>query len=239
MAGIITDVCAVALGGLIGALLGGRLSPRCRERLNQVFGVCAMGMGISSIVLMENLPAVVLSAVLGTATGLLLRLEERIQAGGRHMEGALRRLLRQDGDGSAERLALLETALVLFCASGTGIYGCLDAGMTGSVTVLMAKSVLDFFTALIFAGTAGPAIGLIAAPQFCVFTLLYLAAGWIGPLATPVMVQDFKAVGGLLLLATGCRIAKLGQFPVGDMIPAMCAAMPLSWGWTNLIVPLL
>ena len=46
-------------------------------------------------------------------------------------------------------LSLLVTAIVLFCSSGTGIYGCLDAGMTGNVTVLLSKSIMDFFTAMV------------------------------------------------------------------------------------------
>lgn len=43
------------------------------------------------------------------------------------------------------------TVIVLFCAGGTGIYGTLDAGMTGNNTILISKSILDFFTAAIFA----------------------------------------------------------------------------------------
>ena len=50
------------------------------------------------------------------------------------------------------------------------------------------------------------------------------------------MIGDFKACGGFLLIATGCRIAEMQDFPVADMIPAM---MPLSALWTNYIAPLL
>ncbi len=42
-----------------------------------------------------------------------------------------------------------------------------------------------------------------------------------------------------LLIATGCRIAKMQDFSVADMIPAMVLVMPLSALWTNYIVPLL
>ena len=47
------------------------------------------------------------------------------------------------------------------------------------------------------------------------------------------------ARGGFLLIATGLRIAKIENFPVADMIPAMVLVMPLSALWTNVIVPLL
>lgn len=53
------------------------------------------------------------------------------------------------------------------------------------------------------------------------------------------MIGDFKACGGFLLIATGCRIAKMQDFPAADMIPAMVLVMPLSALWTNYIAPLL
>ena len=53
------------------------------------------------------------------------------------------------------------------------------------------------------------------------------------------MIADFKACGGFLLLATGFRIAKIHDFPVADMIPAMVLVMPVSWFWVNMIVPVL
>ena len=54
-----------------------------------------------------------------------------------------------DTAGTADSSAVLVTALVLFCASGTGIYGSIVAGMTGDHSILLAKSILDFATALI------------------------------------------------------------------------------------------
>ena len=42
-----------------------------------------------------------------------------------------------------------------------------------------------------------------------------------------------------ILLATGLRIAKIRDFPVADMIPAMLWVWPLSWAWSTWILPLL
>ncbi len=45
--------------------------------------------------------------------------------------------------------------IVLFCASGTGVFGAMREGMTGDASILIAKAFLDFFTATIFACTLG------------------------------------------------------------------------------------
>ena len=135
MIGVIVNVLAVALGGVLGTVFSKKLSTRFTTELNKVFG-----MGISSVPLMQNMPAVT---------------------------------------------------------------------------------------------------SLVAVPQAAVFFALFFAAKAIYPLTTPTMIGDFKACGGFLLIATGCRIAKMQDFPVADMIPAMVLVMPLSALWTNYIAPLL
>ncbi len=72
--GAIVDALAVILGGCLGTKLGSSFSESFKENLNTIFGLCSMAMGISSIVLMVNLPAVIFSVILGTAVGLLLKL---------------------------------------------------------------------------------------------------------------------------------------------------------------------
>jgi hypothetical protein len=52
------------------------------------------------------------------------------------------------------------------------------------------------------------------------------------------MINDFKACGGFLLIATGFRMLKLKMFPTADMIPAMILVMPISFLWVNYILPL-
>ena len=231
MIGIISNVLSVALGGLAGALFGRRLPEHFRNGLNAIFGICAMGMGISSITLMENMPAVILAVILGTSVGLLIHLGDKITASGRLLQNLMEK--KGFGGGSFD-VSLFVTAFVLFCSSGTGIYGSLDAGMTGNVTILMSKSVLDFFTAMIFACTLGKSVSLIAVPQFVILEALFLLAGVIVPLTTPSMISDFKACGGFIMLATGFRMVKLLDFPIADMIPAMVLVMPFSALWAAL-----
>ena len=276
--GVIINALVVVIGGIVGALAGDKISESFKENLNTVFGACAMAMGISSVVLMENMPAVVFSVIVGTSIGLAMHLGQRIDRAGLMMQKGIGRVLsglqragkeqqeltgkisaagqtdavgkkdsadstgtvgQTDTAGTADSSAVLVTALVLFCASGTGIYGSIVAGMTGDHSILLAKSILDFATALIFACSLGIVVSLIAVPQFLIFIALYLLAGMIYPLCTPAMINDFKASGGILLLATGFCMIKVKEFPVADMIPAMALAMPVSYLWTNYIMPLM
>ena len=120
-----------------------------------------------------------------------------------------------------------------------GIFGSIVSGISGDHSILLAKSILDLFTAMIFACSLGMVVSAVAIPQFVIFMALFLLAKVIYPLTTPAMINDFKAVGGLILLATGLRIARIRDFPIADMIPAMLIVWPISWMWTQWIVPLL
>ena len=230
--GIIINVVSVMIGGLAGSLVQDKLSGRYRENLNMIFGIASMGMGISSVVLMQNMPAVILSLILGLLIGMAMHLGDKITAGAMKMQTLF-------GSSDSENSAQLVTVIVLFCASGTGIYGALVSGMNGDHSILIAKSILDFFTAMIFACTLGKAVSLIAVPQFVIMMALYILAGVIFPLTTPAMINDFKACGGFIMIATGFRILQLKQFPTADLIPAMILVMPLSALWVSAILPLI
>ena len=239
--GVIINTVAIFLGGIAGALLGDKLPEKYKEQLNLIFGLCSMGMGISSIVLMKYMPAVVFALIIGTIVGLVFKLGDKVYELCSKLQKVMIRIVpkKETNISETEFLATLITVIVLFCSSGMGIYGSLSEGMTGDSSLLITKSILDFFTAAIFACNLGYIVSLIAVPQFAIFTTLFLSASFIVPLTTPDMIADFKACGGFLMVAAGFRILKLKMFPVVDMIPAMILVMPFSWFWVNIILNLL
>ena len=196
--------------------------------------------GKGTIGLMENMPAVIFSVVIGTGIGLAIHLGERINAGAGVMQRVIGKFIKNSNSELSEDefMNTLVTIIVLFCASGTGIYGSIVSGMSGDHSVLISKSILDLFTAAIFACSLGMVVCMIAIPQVIIFLILFFAATAIFPLTTPGMINDFKACGGFLMLATGFRMVKLKNFPTADMIPAMVLIMPMSWFWVNYILPL-
>ncbi|MFD1465565.1 DUF554 domain-containing protein [Lapidilactobacillus mulanensis] len=242
--GVTINALSVLFGGIFGALGGKHMSKSFKDGLNMVFGACSMTMGIFSIAPMKNMSAVIFSVIIGTGIGLAFHLGDKINRAAKWMQNLIVKLFPRLNSSNSEMSAAdfdatLVTVIVLFCASGTGIYGALSEGMSGDTSILISKSILDFFTAAIFAANLGYVVSLISVPQFVIFGLLFMFAGLIFPLTTPTMILDFKAVGGVLMLATGFRMVKLLMFPTADMIPAMIVALPLSWVWINWIGPLL
>ena len=52
--GVIINALSIAVGGVIGALFGHKLPTKLNSELTKIFGICSMGMGVSSIGLMKN-----------------------------------------------------------------------------------------------------------------------------------------------------------------------------------------
>lgn len=239
--GVIINACSIVLGGLLGGFLGNKLSDSFKTQLTMIFGACSMGMGIYSIAPMKYMPVVIFAIVIGTAIGLIIHLGDGVNKAAVWMQRPITKLFpnRNSALSNEEFISTLVTVIVLFCASGTGIYGSLESGMTGDSTILISKSVLDFFTATIFACNLGFVVSVIALPQFIILFILFILAKFIFPLTTPSMILDFKACGGFLMFATGFRMIKVKMFPIADMIPAMVIVMPLSWMWVNWFLPML
>ncbi|WP_027192408.1 DUF554 domain-containing protein [Fundidesulfovibrio putealis] len=236
MIGPYVNGATVVAGSLAGAFLGSRMSRNLRERMPMVFGCASLGLGMAMVVKVQSLPPMVLALVLGSIFGELVHLETGIQKLATKARALIEKFAKPSGDLSHDEfLEKFVAIMVLFCVSGTGIFGAMSEGMTGDPTLLIVKAILDLFTSAIFAATLGYTVVTLVVPQFIIQTSLFFGAALIMPLTTPTMVADFSACGGLIMLATGFRICGIKQFPVANMIPSLFMVMPLSALWSRLL----
>lgn len=227
---------AVILGGLVGAMAGGKLPERVKTALPMTFGLCSVGLGITLVLKVKYMPAVVLAMVIGAILGELLHLEKGIGKAAGSTRGLINKVLPPvNGLGHEEFTEKFVAILVLFCASGTGIFGAMAEGMSGDPSILYIKTILDLFTAGIFATLLGYAVMTIAIPQIIIQVALAMLAVIILPMITPDMMADFSCAGGLLMVATGLRICNIKLFPVANMLPGLVLVMPLSHLWATLV----
>lgn len=236
MIGPIVNGCAVVAGSVSGAFLGDRISQNLRTKLPMIFGACSMCLGIVMIIKVKVLPAVILAVILGTIIGELMHLEDGIKK----VAGVARKFIEKfakskNATSQEEFMDKFIPVLVLFCASGTGIFGAMNEGMTGNSELLMVKAFLDLFTAAIFATGLGYTVAVTAIPQFAIQAGLFAGAAMILPMTTPTMIADFSACGGVIMLATGFRICGITPFPVANMLPSLVLAMPISVYWLRLV----
>ncbi len=229
--GVIVNSLAIVIGGLVGAFLGHKLPNRVLKELPTIFGLSAIAMGITLIVNLVNLTPVILAIILGAIIGETFQLEYRVTK-------VISKLFKgedinnHDDDSKTE---ILITVIVLFVFSGSGIFGVLNEGFSGDSSILITKSILDFFTAITFGTTLGYIVALVAIPQFIFNIILFMCAGFIIPLLSESMLLDFKACGGIVTMAVGLKLAKIRHFNVINMLPAIILVIPLSYWWSRFI----
>lgn len=228
--GVMANVAAVLLGTLIGGGLRKVLPKRLAEELPKVFGVCSFTIGVMAVIGVQTLPMVIMAVILGFAIGELTNLSQHIS---NVFSGALDKLPFRIAGDREEYMEVYLLVVLMFAMSGTGLFGALTEGMSGDASVLLSKSVLDFFTAVLFGAVLGFAQVLVCLPQAAILTLCLLLAKAILPLVSPGMIADFKACGGLITMVTGLSVSKILKVRAINLVPALILVMPLVglYGW--------
>lgn len=132
-----------------------------KASLNGAFGLAALVIGISLLDGMHSLSAVILALLVGCSVGDVLKLEDRAC----WKIGTLTRKIPWFSGMDEKKTEALISVLILILTSTTGIFGAMNEGITGDHSVLLTKSILDFFTAAIFAANVGIIVPFICIPQ--------------------------------------------------------------------------
>lgn len=235
MLGPLMNSAALLVGGGLGAALRHGLPRRVRDALPLTCGIISTGVGTVMIGKVHTIPAVTLALLAGAFIGEVLYLEHGLERAIGWLQRRAQRFLPVAGDAAQTQhfVSRFVTLLVLFCVSGMGIFGAMREGMTGDSSILLTKSVLDLFTALIFAAELGVLVALIALPQVVVQSALFYGATLLAPILTPEAQADFSACGGIIMLATGMRICGIKIFPIVNMLPALVLILPISAAWAR------
>jgi hypothetical protein len=232
MLGPIINSGAIVVGSLIGATLARYIPNRLQTGLPATFALCSVAIGIGMIIKATDLTVIVMAFIIGTGIGELLYLENCVSKAAIFVQTKLDRFLPLPRGLTKEEYSLqFTTLIVIFAASGLGVIGAMTEGLNGNYQLLLVKALMDFVTATIFSITLGPSIILIAVIQLVVQVTLFLLAHSIMPLMDAGVYGNFSAIGGIILLAIGLRIAKIMHFSIVNFLPALFLVIPFTYLW--------
>ena len=215
----IVNVITVVIGGTIGTLFGNRIKPEYSSGIMKVMGFITACIGIQGAAATQSFLVVVLSMVIGTLIGMLLKLDDRINGAG---DWAKRKLANTPlGKGPFGDAVV--TCFMLFCIGSMTILGSIHAGLDHDYSILFTKSIMDLISSTAFASALGAGVIFAAIPLFLFQGALTLLASAAQPVLTPEVIHEMSAVGGPIFLAMACNIIGIGDrhFKVGDMLPGI------------------
>ena len=218
MNGVFANVAAVIFGSLVGILFKQLIPKTLSSALMQGLGLCTLFIGIQGAMKGENTLIMILSVVIGTIIGTILRLDDGISALGIRIE---RKFTKNDTDSPSIAQGFVTSSLV-FCVGAMTIVGSLNAGLYGDNTMLYTKSLLDLVSSCVFASTLGFGVTLSALFVLVFQGAVVILAGVAAPLfAGNVLTNEMTCAGSILIIGLGLNLLGVTKIKVMNMLPAM------------------
>ena len=232
MIGPLLNSAAIVAGTFSGVVLMNRIPDRLRAGLQPTFALSAIAIGIHMLGHLHFLAVVVMAFILGTAIGELCYFERGVTRAASAAQRVMQKIFPIRSRLSGEEFSMqFNSLIVIFGASGLGVLGSITEGLNGEYQLLLVKSMMYFLTAMIFSISLGPSIALIFIVQLAVQVLLFLLAKTIIPYMDDMAFADFSAVGGVIMIAVGLRLAGIMNFAVVNFLPALLLVVPFSYLW--------
>ena len=222
MTGTIINIIAVLIGGSIGLFFGSRLPDRVKQTVMAILGLFTFVIGISMFLDTQNPITVLLALLFGGLLGEWWQIERGLERFSAYME---KRFAGGDGGTESRFVIGMTTASLLFIIGPMAILGSIQDGLGGDFTLLLIKSILDFFAAMAFASTLGVGVLFSVVPLLIYQGGISLLAGTADALLTEAMVTEMTAAGGVILVALAMSsLLEIKKVRVGNLLPALLVA---------------
>lgn len=187
-------------------------SQRFTKSMIKGFALCTIYIGISGALECTNALVLILSMAAGICVGELLNLDHLVSRGVRKLE------TRMKGHNIAEGMI---SAGLLFCVGAMTVNGALMSGLGQGHSLLYSKSVLDFFSAIVYSMTMGVGVLFSAALVFVIEGGIACLAALFGSFLSGYMITMIGAVGSLLIVALGLNLLGATKLKIMNYLPAV------------------
>lgn len=213
----------VLVGALLGLFFARHISEPIKKTVFAAAGIMSLVIGITMAIKTERILYLSISLVGGGLVGTLLHIEDHIM----RLGDRIKSLVPPSARGGSFAEGFLE-ASVLFCVGAMAIIGSINAGTTGDYTILLTKTVMDTFIAILFGAAMGLGVAFSALSILVYQGAITLAAGLIVPWLTPGVTAAINGTGGAIIIMIGLNLLGLTRIPTGNFLISLVAAVTLA-----------
>lgn len=221
--GTLINVGAIIIASILGVVFKRGLPEKIQKSVMFALGLGLVAISLGSFlkfflvidgasIKTHNELLIILSLVIGMLIGEWIDIDERLSRWANNIE-------------TKYKLPPLAKGFIagtlIFCVGAMAILGPLQDGLSGDISMLLIKSILDFVTALILASIFG--IGVIFSAisvliyQGSITILGILFANFL----PEAMIQSVAMIGNILLIAMGLNFMEIRKVKVANMLPAL------------------
>lgn len=232
--GTIINCAAILIGGILGLLFGRFLKENMQNSLTKACGISTIFIAIvgalesmlrieqDSLVSRGSL-LIVSCLALGTLIGEILNIENLFERFGEWLKCKT---------GNAKDNCFIEAFVVAsltVCIGAMAIVGAIEDGMTGDVSILATKAVLDLIIIMVMTCAMGKGCIFSAIPVWILQGSITLLARFISPVMTQEALSNLSMIGSILIFCVGVNLVWGKKIRVANMLPALILAILASF----------
>jgi uncharacterized membrane protein YqgA involved in biofilm formation len=238
ISGTLLNVLTVLLGATAGLLVGSRLAGRFQNIIMGGLGLATILIGMQNALVTKNALILLGSILVGGLLGEILRLDHHLDNLGDYLQ---KRLAKGDKESITFSEAFV-TSSIVFCVGPLTILGSIQNGISGDITLLAIKSLLDCFAAFAFAATLGWGVLMSAVTVLVYQGIISLATstimGGVPDCPSPAdcrnpYIIEMTAAGGLIILGVGLKLLNIKELKLANYLPALAIAPLIVWVLEN------
>lgn len=108
------------------------------------------------------------------------------------------------------------------------LVGAFQAGAQGNYTLILTKSVMDGFMAIMLAAAMGIGVMFSVIVIFVYQGGLTVLASLIGPVVNPFILAEISGVGGILVVMIGLNLLDLRKIKTANFLPGLVLVVLLA-----------
>jgi len=213
LTGALVNFITVVAGTLVGLVAGKFLNERIRAATMSAVALITIGIAVPGLLNSTKPLVPILSLVIGTVIGEALDIDRAVNRLGDKLQEKFK--------GKGKITEGFVTGTLVFAVGAMTIMGSLDSGLKNDHTILIAKSVIDGISSIIFASTMGVGVAFAGVSVFVIEGGISLLASLVAPLLTEVVINEITFVGSLLILGISGNLLGVTKLKLLNMMPAM------------------
>ncbi len=224
--GTLINCLAIITGALIGKRIGALIPQTVRDTVLRANGAAVIAIGINgivskSLVLTQNTVAtrgtlnLILSICLGAVIGSWIDIEGKLERFGEYLK-------RHSGNtGDSGFTEAFMTASLTVCIGAMAIVGAIEEGITGDMSILLSKAILDFVIILVMASSLGNGVLFSFIPVGILQGSVTLLAGLLVNAFTPNVLDALSLTGSLIIALVGVNLLFGKTISTANLLPAL------------------
>jgi len=224
MLGTLINTAAVIAGGAIGMTFKKSLPKRFSTIYFQAVGLFTVILGIKMSISMQKPLLVVFSLILGGLLGEGLKLQAHTTNFGNQIKQKFKL-------GSERFTEALVTSFLLFCMGSMTLIGAMQEGLgiDNPSNLLVTKSLMDFFSAIMLASALGIGVMFSSVPLLIFQGGITLAVMLFGKAIPDIYVNELVAVSGIMMIGLGIVIMSIKKLRIINLLPSLVFLVLFMW----------